>query len=115
MRRRATSGVSWAKRSERTRATRCIRWTSEVYFELPENLASGDSVDSAHHRLLGPLVEKVPADDAEADRTVLPEVVAHADRKSTRLNSSHLGISYAVFCWKKKIIEAHNIVAAGQG
>src|ERR1035441_8374917 len=23
---------------------------------------------------------------------------AHADRKSTRLNSSHLGISYAVFC-----------------
>src|SRR5262245_65101014 len=24
------------------------------------------------------------------------------DRKSTRLNSSHLGISYAVFCWNKK-------------
>src|SRR5262245_65392313 len=24
------------------------------------------------------------------------------DRKSTRLNSSHLGISYAVFCMKKK-------------
>src|SRR5262245_39454030 len=28
-----------------------------------------------------------------------PEI---ADRKSTRLNSSHLGISYAVFCLKKK-------------
>src|SRR5262245_64762340 len=27
---------------------------------------------------------------------------AEADRKSTRLNSSHLGISYAVFCLKKK-------------
>src|SRR5471030_3467444 len=26
----------------------------------------------------------------------------HRDRKSTRLNSSHLGISYAVFCLKKK-------------
>src|SRR5258705_7892626 len=26
----------------------------------------------------------------------------HPDRKSTRLNSSHLGISYAVFCLKKK-------------
>src|SRR5258705_2910626 len=26
----------------------------------------------------------------------------NADRKSTRLNSSHLGISYAVFCLKKK-------------
>src|SRR5438105_12147204 len=27
------------------------------------------------------------------------------DRKSTRLNSSHEWISYAVFCFKKKIIE----------
>src|SRR2546427_13263715 len=29
-------------------------------------------------------------------------VVAHLDRKSTRLNSSHSQISYAVFCLKKK-------------
>src|SRR5262245_63546461 len=29
-------------------------------------------------------------------------VAASRDRKSTRLNSSHLGISYAVFCLKKK-------------
>src|SRR5262245_65114156 len=29
-------------------------------------------------------------------------VVRDGDRKSTRLNSSHLGISYAVFCLKKK-------------
>src|SRR5437899_10751267 len=28
--------------------------------------------------------------------------LATSDRKSTRLNSSHLGISYAVFCLKKK-------------
>src|SRR5256885_16205071 len=28
--------------------------------------------------------------------------LAHGDRKSTRLNSSHLVISYAVFCLKKK-------------
>src|SRR5262245_63227906 len=27
------------------------------------------------------------------------------DRKSTRLNSSHLGISYAVFCLKKKNLQ----------
>src|SRR5258705_5754650 len=34
------------------------------------------------------------------------------DRKSTRLNSSHLGISYAVFCLKKKkqLIKAHNTI-----
>src|SRR5256885_10470440 len=30
------------------------------------------------------------------------KIGAHLDRKSTRLNSSHLVISYAVFCLKKK-------------
>src|SRR5947199_7100377 len=41
-------------------------------------------------------------------RPELKAVCAHElkrpliDRKSTRLNSSHLGISYAVFCLKKK-------------
>src|SRR5256885_11678529 len=30
------------------------------------------------------------------------EVIDQLDRKSTRLNSSHLVISYAVFCLKKK-------------
>src|SRR5438034_5619554 len=33
------------------------------------------------------------------------ETASHADRKSTRLNSSHTVISYAVFCLKKKISE----------
>src|SRR5689334_23409490 len=31
-----------------------------------------------------------------------PELLFLADRKSTRLNSSHSSISYAVFCLKKK-------------
>src|ERR1039458_10572896 len=35
--------------------------------------------------------------------------IACRDRKSTRLNSSHLGISYAVFCLKKKNIEGAGI------
>src|SRR5258705_5756671 len=33
------------------------------------------------------------------------------DRKSTRLNSSHLGISYAVFCLKKKKQYEHDVPA----
>src|SRR3712207_7714856 len=33
------------------------------------------------------------------------EVVRRLDRKSTRLNSSHANISYAVFCLKKKKTE----------
>src|SRR2546426_8956762 len=39
--------------------------------------------------------------DVEPSDTVLPVEVG-GDRKSTRLNSSHLVISYAVFCLKKK-------------
>src|SRR5437773_6208970 len=31
------------------------------------------------------------------------------DRKSTRLNSSHITISYAVFCLKKKTSSSHGI------
>src|SRR5260221_2465643 len=34
--------------------------------------------------------------------TVGSHIRAHSDRKSTRLNSSHTVISYAVFCLKKK-------------
>src|SRR5690625_6168824 len=36
--------------------------------------------------------------DASGDRSARPS----GDRKSTRLNSSHVAISYAVFCLKKK-------------
>src|SRR5699024_11273151 len=36
------------------------------------------------------------------DREEYQEVLALTDRKSTRLNSSHVSISYAVFCLKKK-------------
>src|SRR5256885_6450864 len=39
-------------------------------------------------------------------------VVGEADRKSTRLNSSHLVISYAVFCLKKKKTLHHAVVLA---
>src|SRR3712207_8430421 len=36
------------------------------------------------------------------------------DRKSTRLNSSHANISYAVFCLKKKKTQRINISASSQ-
>src|SRR5205814_3542239 len=44
---------------------------------------------------------------SRAERSVRAEIAVvtaalSEDRKSTRLNSSHLGISYAVFCLKKK-------------
>src|SRR5436305_12164546 len=36
------------------------------------------------------------------DKTVPAQLMGAVDRKSTRLNSSHVRISYAVFCLKKK-------------
>src|SRR3712207_8665742 len=39
-----------------------------------------------------------------------PRLLRRGDRKSTRLNSSHANISYAVFCLKKKkLIYTHTI------
>src|SRR2546426_6635812 len=46
----------------------------------------------------------VLADNLVADGKTQPR----ADRKSTRLNSSHLVISYAVFCLKKKKINKNS-------
>src|SRR3712207_8191745 len=41
-------------------------------------------------------------DTAELHRILDGYGIANRDRKSTRLNSSHANISYAVFCLKKK-------------
>src|SRR3712207_7316590 len=41
-------------------------------------------------------------------------VLLHEDRKSTRLNSSHANISYAVFCLKKKKKKQHSYKASQQ-
>src|SRR2546430_11860475 len=40
--------------------------------------------------------------DKRTAQNILPLPVSFTDRKSTRLNSSHSQISYAVFCLKKK-------------
>src|SRR5689334_24158818 len=42
------------------------------------------------------------ADYASGDQNAPPPPRRRSDRKSTRLNSSHSSISYAVFCLKKK-------------
>src|SRR5699024_11857888 len=45
---------------------------------------------------------KLLMSEKESFGLVLLEAMACEDRKSTRLNSSHVSISYAVFCLKKK-------------
>src|SRR5436853_4376699 len=65
--------------------------------EVRPQALSGEII---HDEILSkvPLPISVSVVVAEVD----PELLGSADRKSTRLNSSHLGISYAVFCLKKK-------------
>src|SRR5699024_11678950 len=53
----------------------------------------------------------MPTRSWQADTTA-PTRARTADRKSTRLNSSHVSISYAVFCLKKKTqnrVQRYNI------
>ena len=58
------------------------------YIELPDNFCTGSSI----------MPQKKNPDVLELMRAKFHVV----DRKSTRLNSSHKPISYAVFCLKKK-------------
>src|SRR5690554_5735185 len=48
-------------------------------------------------------------------RTVTAIPGINTDRKSTRLNSSHVRISYAVFCLKKKTGEHHEVSSYARG
>src|SRR3712207_9004926 len=63
--------------------------------------ASRDAVQAPRKRAHDPAH---PGHDGEDDQRQLPVEVEQIDqdRKSTRLNSSHANISYAVFCLKKK-------------
>src|SRR5690242_21430766 len=54
-----------------------------------------------HHRAVGELGSEQPWYSASSVGASMSDLVAQ-DRKSTRLNSSHMSISYAVFCLKKK-------------
>src|SRR5690606_41066736 len=61
--------------------------------QLPGGQPPGEQADDAWQ-------QQVEADDAAqpADTQILP-IAPQLDRKSTRLNSSHVKISYAVFCF----------------
>src|SRR5438876_8916570 len=70
-----------------------------------------DAADTAYRRwartrlrseqLAGFIVERAGLPVASGCAWIM-DVQPHPDRKSTRLNSSHPSISYAVFCLKKK-------------
>src|SRR2546426_2248223 len=65
-------------------------------------LVGGREAPISHRRHNAVRQKKLGARDHSASQTALVHRKMPSDRKSTRLNSSHLVISYAVFCLKKK-------------
>src|SRR5690625_3316486 len=67
-------------------------------------LGQGLVVEGAGPLGVQPQVELIdPAKlEARLAQGIVPQLGPRVDRKSTRLNSSHVAISYAVFCLKKK-------------
>src|SRR2546426_12358874 len=76
------------------------RSTLFPYTTLFRSKTDREAVAAELKRFLGEVLKHARLDLSFAVR-MEPEA-APADRKSTRLNSSHLVISYAVFCLKKK-------------
>src|SRR6266511_6096463 len=70
---------------------------------LGDPLRAGEVAAAHHHaQRLGHLLVMIADIAANLHGVQRCGDRAHADRKSTRLNSSHVKISYAVFCLKKK-------------
>src|SRR5439155_26509824 len=70
--------------------------TTELIIELELLVIVAVTAEAADLELMGMLGPQGPACPSARDRRL-------RDRKSTRLNSSHVAISYAVFCLKKKM------------
>src|SRR5690554_7552829 len=66
----------------------------------PSGTAAAQLPQIADYRLQGAIEQLIVGQ--QADFAALVEAAQFQDRKSTRLNSSHVRISYAVFCLKKK-------------
>src|SRR3712207_7564119 len=69
--------------------------------EREQAAAGGPDLDLGPHRGTDPAVV-AGGPPAVGDLLLGERVLPVVDRKSTRLNSSHANISYAVFCLKKK-------------
>src|SRR3989442_13132950 len=71
--------------------------TTEIY-----TLSLHDALPISIFRYKGQQIDPQEIGHKLGVRAVLTGRVVQRDRKSTRLNSSHVRISYAVFCLKKK-------------
>src|SRR6266436_8523077 len=100
---RSPGGCPWDR--EQTYATLAPMLLEEAYeaFDALEEARQGRPDDLREE--LGDLLFQITffaRVAAERGEFTIEDVIEQVDRKSTRLNSSHGYISYAVFCLKKK-------------
>src|SRR5438477_3982275 len=105
----------------------CSSGSAGVAFPAPLSFPTRRSSDlptgerRGEQRVAGELVEEDSVAGADEEDDARQNGGTHAehardirDRKSTRLNSSHMSISYAVFCLKKKTlvddVDSENLV-----
>src|SRR5256886_11570720 len=82
---------------------RVVHAIDDLLFQLEDlNLQGVDRVPATQRERAGQILDAVPSREEYESLRVRYRVVPMIDRKSTRLNSSHSQISYAVFCLKKK-------------
>src|SRR5207253_9194354 len=79
------------------------RWNDRLSLDISEELASIIEESWAREDLIPPyyIYVKMAYHLSQEARAGLAQFSIPKDRKSTRLNSSHVAISYAVFCLKK--------------
>src|SRR2546430_11887840 len=76
----------------------------EVFFFFPQTITNQISKLSLHPVYSRKYLEALILSQPVASSPTQPFNSSTADRKSTRLNSSHSQISYAVFCLKKNTL-----------
>src|SRR3712207_7235629 len=74
-------------------------YTLSLHDALPISIVQRPTTD---HQAVRTALDNLVADGGTATGEAIDAALNSLDRKSTRLNSSHANISYAVFCLKKK-------------
>src|SRR2546426_8678010 len=92
------------------KGARLIDVCRENQFDIPSFCYYADLALQASCRMCLVRIEKMPK--LQTSCTIICTDGMVVDRKSTRLNSSHLVISYAVFCLRKKTNFPHGPVSS---
>src|SRR5262245_63952915 len=99
----ARSSTNLPRMQNQSRARAPLERSLNIVSQVFEKAVKPKKVPTPRMMRQYDLIERVKRYNPSTSEAMLNRAYVYAmkDRKSTRLNSSHLGISYAVFCLKK--------------